>query len=580
MGLIFFIIALFGFGILVFIHEFGHFIMGKLFGIRVETFSIGLGPAIFGFKRGDTFYQIGAIPFGGFCKFKGDETIEDLPTNFTVNKFKEILEGIKFNPTKELLLNSYKLSISEEFSKENFEDLIVKVKNDNNKTLLNNVYEFNLQSKKYQLKSIDEENYKKIYKIINDTDVNSLSYKLKDEISKQEKKEILKAISSEMKIYNLREKDSFYGAPPYKRLLVVLFGPLMNYIAAVVFLSILALFPHKEYYEPCKIMLVDDIYLTSESKESPAKKAGLLTGDTIIKIDNKEVNTFKEIFENIYNKKSDINILLKRDNAEITKIIKPEWDPANMKYFIGIYSYLDPVIKDNINNKLQKELGLKDKDQIIGIDNNYENWSMINFQVFLEKNFSKNKKSIIHVKRGGEIIDIPIVFNEINHKVTEEEFYLNFYVPEKIIEAKNLINAFINGYYESNKIMVMSAHGLYSLIFKPKKHVEKQIGGPVFIGYVVGKITVEGFKESFYTGIRNFFEFISMISLALAFMNLLPIPALDGGYIILNIFEIIFQKSLSLKILYKIVMTSFLILISLMIVFFYFDILKLINLAG
>lgn len=580
MGFIVFLIAVFGFGILVFVHEFGHFIMGKLFKIKVETFSIGLGPAIFGFKKGETFYQIGAIPFGGFCKFKGEETLENLPSKFSLKKFEGILEKIKKDSTRELLLKSYHLSVPDEILKEDFDDFKILLKKEEDKTLLSNSYEFNLIEKKYVLDNISEYDNKKLYKMMENNNKDLLKYILKKDASKIEKKIILKAVSKEIKIYNLRESDSFYGAPPYKRLFVVLFGPLMNYLIAVVFLSLLAMFPHREYYEPNKIMLIDDLYQRKDNTESPAKKAGLKTGDVILEIDNKKVNTFTEIFENVYNKKDNIKLLIKRDNKELEKTVKPQWDPGNLKYFLGIYSYLDPVIKSNKNNKLQKELGLLDKDRIIGIDDNYDNWTAMNVQAYLADNFSSNKKSIIHVKRGDKIIDIPIVFNEINHKVSEDEFALDFYVPERTIEGKNVGNGIIEGFNESQKYIVMSFHGLYSLIFKPKnKETLNQIGTPILIGYFIGEITIEGFKEGVYQGIRNFLNFISMISLILAFMNLLPIPALDGGYIILNIYEIIFQKSINLNILYKVVMVFFILLLILMFILMPLDILKLIKLV-
>jgi regulator of sigma E protease len=60
------------FGICVFIHEFGHFFMAKLVGIRVETFSFGYGKRLFGFKRGHTDYRVSAIPMGGYVKFLGE----------------------------------------------------------------------------------------------------------------------------------------------------------------------------------------------------------------------------------------------------------------------------------------------------------------------------------------------------------------------------------------------------------------------------------------------------------------------------------------------------------------------------
>jgi regulator of sigma E protease len=61
-------------GSAVVIHEFGHFIVAKLFGIRVETFSVGFGPRLFGRKWGHTDYRVSAIPLGGYVKLGGDES--------------------------------------------------------------------------------------------------------------------------------------------------------------------------------------------------------------------------------------------------------------------------------------------------------------------------------------------------------------------------------------------------------------------------------------------------------------------------------------------------------------------------
>jgi len=61
-------------GSAVVLHEFGHFIVAKLFRIRVETFSVGFGPRLFGKKWGDTDYRVSAIPLGGYVKLGGDES--------------------------------------------------------------------------------------------------------------------------------------------------------------------------------------------------------------------------------------------------------------------------------------------------------------------------------------------------------------------------------------------------------------------------------------------------------------------------------------------------------------------------
>lgn len=96
-----------GIGILVFVHELGHFLMAKLTGVRVEKFSIGFPPKLFSFKYGETEYTIGATPLGGYVKMAGmiDEHLDDhitgSPDEFTSkNTFQKsliLLGGVLFN---------------------------------------------------------------------------------------------------------------------------------------------------------------------------------------------------------------------------------------------------------------------------------------------------------------------------------------------------------------------------------------------------------------------------------------------------------------------------------------------------
>ena len=75
-------------GVLIFFHEFGHFIVARLFGVGVEKFSLGFGPRLFGKKVGITDYRLSAIPLGGYVKMIGEEpdadvAPEDIPISFT-----------------------------------------------------------------------------------------------------------------------------------------------------------------------------------------------------------------------------------------------------------------------------------------------------------------------------------------------------------------------------------------------------------------------------------------------------------------------------------------------------------------
>ena len=83
LNLLLFIVIL---GVIVFVHEAGHFILAKLNGVFVYEFSIGMGPRIWGFKKGETDYNIRAIPIGGFCAMAGEDLDDDDAKKIPKNK--------------------------------------------------------------------------------------------------------------------------------------------------------------------------------------------------------------------------------------------------------------------------------------------------------------------------------------------------------------------------------------------------------------------------------------------------------------------------------------------------------------
>src|ERR1700741_1928444 len=64
-------------GFMILIHEFGHYAVAKLLGVRVEVFAIGFGKRLVGFRRGDTDYRISALPLGGYVKMAGENPLEE-----------------------------------------------------------------------------------------------------------------------------------------------------------------------------------------------------------------------------------------------------------------------------------------------------------------------------------------------------------------------------------------------------------------------------------------------------------------------------------------------------------------------
>src|SRR5438445_5113268 len=65
------ILTVLGLGLLIAAHEAGHLVLARLMGMRVETYSLGFGPRIAGFKHGDTDYRLSALPLGGYCRIAG-----------------------------------------------------------------------------------------------------------------------------------------------------------------------------------------------------------------------------------------------------------------------------------------------------------------------------------------------------------------------------------------------------------------------------------------------------------------------------------------------------------------------------
>lgn len=96
-------------GILIFIHELGHFLMARLFGVGVEKFSLGFGPKIFGKQVGITDYRISALPLGGYVKMVGEEPDadidpEDIPISFTHKSVYKRIMIVAAGPLFNLLL--------------------------------------------------------------------------------------------------------------------------------------------------------------------------------------------------------------------------------------------------------------------------------------------------------------------------------------------------------------------------------------------------------------------------------------------------------------------------------------------
>ena len=86
MSVLYIAIGILIFGLLIAVHELGHFTAAKLSGVKVTEFAVGMGPAIFKKQKGETLYSLRCIPFGGFCAMEGEDGESEDPRAFSAQK--------------------------------------------------------------------------------------------------------------------------------------------------------------------------------------------------------------------------------------------------------------------------------------------------------------------------------------------------------------------------------------------------------------------------------------------------------------------------------------------------------------
>ena len=105
------LISIVAFAVMIFIHEFGHFITAKLFKVKVNKFALGMGPALFKFSKGETEYSIRLFPIGGYCAMEGEDGVSEEPRAFVNQRPWKRLIILAAGATMNILLGLLIMSI-------------------------------------------------------------------------------------------------------------------------------------------------------------------------------------------------------------------------------------------------------------------------------------------------------------------------------------------------------------------------------------------------------------------------------------------------------------------------------------
>jgi regulator of sigma E protease len=334
-------------------------------------------------------------------------------------------------------------------------------------------------------------------------------------------------------------QGSFLGAKPWKRIIVAFAGPFFNFLFAVIVLSVIWGGGIEIETLENRIVLLADI----DGQSYPSDQGGLKSGDRIIVINGNEINTYRDIQENIaLNPDMDLSVTVLRDGTKLDLTIHPQLDKSGIGK-IGVYYWADPLINAVLPGSPAEKAGLKPGDRIIGMNGEEFLYTVALFRIFGD---SKPAAFPLQYERNGTIdtVDISGVAYSADVPDLGIEYPTVRYKTPKLSPPQ----AMVKGSLEAIKTLAVSVKSL-GLLFKKGIDLTQAVSGPARITYMVGDIAAEGFGESVETGFSSVLNFLALISIALCIMNLLPLPILDGGLIVLFLIELIRRRPLHPKVI-------------------------------
>jgi regulator of sigma E protease len=511
-------------GALVFFHELGHFLVAKLVGVKVLKFSLGFGPKLFGFTRGETEYVVSALPLGGFVKMLGevpgvDVPAEDLPRAFSSKSLPRraaiVLAGPAFNFLLAFLVyvgmftgvhafGSNKLgivSVGEPAWKAGLRpgDVI---------TAIDGKPVDDFDALRELVSNRPGERLRVVYTRNGVEHVTDLHPDAKDEAN----------------VFQETETRGRIGVSP-------------------------------QYVKPF-IGVVDP--------ESPAAKAGLKTGDLVVAVNGAPVATWYELREAVGNTTPGSPVLLRVDASGKTRevAVQPGAPPQGLPELASAadtsVGYTGLVSQDVLVDKVEPgtpaaRLGLAPGDRLLKLRIEKQNgqsaerpiniWT-VDLAAFT--GLDARSRFVLTFQHGREVIERPL---SLEAKVTKDELK-----NERTQYVFGATNAEVMGTYTFERNV-----GLFGAIHEAGRQVVEDttligagitkivqgripfstMGGPIML-FVIA-------KESAKHGIATFLRVMAVVSVNLGVLNLLPVPVLDGGHLLFFGIEAVRRRPPSLR---------------------------------
>ncbi len=350
----------------------------------------------------------------------------------------------------------------------------------------------------------------------------------------------------------------FRSKPAWQRLIVMMGGIIVNVIVGII------IFIGLTYAYGDRYILNDYVNKNGGVQALElADEIGIQTGDQVIRINGQDFKYFDDVYKPDFFLSQNSTYTILRDGKEI-EIPVPEnfiekFDKRNAIARFLIPRRL-PIVDEVSPNTIADRIGLKKGDQIVEIQH-----TPITYHdqlTAVTKNFTGDSLQF-KVKRGAQVLTFTEYF--------KGEPGIGFYVPGQIVPKEgeenvrySVAESLLLGPGRAFDVIVVQLKA-FRKIFSGQLSFQKSLSGPI------GMAKAYGGEWDW----ERFWRMTGLLSMVLAFMNFLPIPALDGGYVMFLLYEMISGREPSEKFFENAIKVGMAILLVLMVFVFYNDIVKL-----
>jgi regulator of sigma E protease len=352
--------------------------------------------------------------------------------------------------------------------------------------------------------------------------------------------------------------DEFMSHPRWQRFVIAVAGPVMNILLAIVLLTgvFMVHYERPEFFDqPAVIGWVLD--------NSPAAKAGIEQGDRVVRIDGAQNPTWEDVLLKVMiSGKQPVSIAIERGNTFLEKQVKPEVEGTDDYGSVGWQPEQNVTVTELMSNMPAEKAGIQLNDHIIAV-NGIPMRSVFAIIHYLQANGEKPVD--VTVGRNGKEMH----YTMSPMKMVENGqvgYRLGFGIAGPMKVEKLPFSKALSVSLQENKRYSMLIVELVRKMIEHKVSI-KQMEGPIGIARASGDAARQ-------PGWTPLLQLMAMISLNLGIFNLLPIPILDGGIILLLIIESVMRRDISIHIKERIYQTAFVFLLLFAAVVIYNDLMK------